>query len=430
MQLRPAPKHGRGSSWTVAPSETIRRAWPLARRLGVTRLADITGLDRIGIPVWSAVVPKSPDIISVYNGKGASHLAARAGALMEAIERQCALRPSLPTVRGSYASLAAQAPVLDPRRVTWPLAADYDGSREHHWTKAWDLANERPVLVPATLAGYVCEGRWPPPVYAATATHGLASGNCREEAICGALCEIIERDTFTLAEMLAHWRPLARRELAADPAAGPGGDDLEVWPCLDLGSAPPPVRRLMDIFARAGLSPVVRDITCGVGVPTVIAAAADESIHGTSQAHFGAGTHPVAAVAVMRALTELAQSRATDIHAVREDIVEAHDASAPEVAHTRRVAGINRSSWFHAPSRQTRPFNSMLTREHDDALEDVRWLVARLRDAGLGEVLVVDLSPPDWTVAVVRVIVPGAETWGLDRTRLGERAATWWRRHA
>jgi ribosomal protein S12 methylthiotransferase accessory factor YcaO len=430
MQLRPVPKWGRGSSWTAAPADTLRRAWPLARRLGVTRLADITGLDRLGIPVWSAVVPSSPDVISVYNGKGASHLAARTGALMEAIERQCALRPGLPTVRGSYAGLAARAPVLDPRRVTWPLAADYDEAREHHWVKAWDLAHERPVLVPATLAGYLCDARWPPAVYAATATHGLAAGNGPEEAVCSALCEIIERDTFTLAELLAHWRPLARRELAAEPRAGPGADDLEAWPCLDLASAPPPVPRLLEAFARAGLSPVVRDITCGVGVPTVVAAVADESAHGAPQAHFGAGTHPNAAVAVTRALTELAQSRAADIHAVREDIVEADDVSAPGVAHTRRVAGINRSSWFHAPSRRTRPFAQMASREHDDVLEDVRWLVARLRDAGLGEVLAVDLSPADRTVAVVRVIVPGAETWGLDRTRLGERAAVWWRRHA
>ena len=57
-----------------------------AESLGVTRLANITGLDRVGIPVYAAVVPKSDGIISVYNGKGRRPIDAKVGALMEAID--------------------------------------------------------------------------------------------------------------------------------------------------------------------------------------------------------------------------------------------------------------------------------------------------------------------------------------------------------
>ena len=60
---------------------------PHLRRIGITRLANITGLDRVGIPAYSAVVPRSQDILSVYNGKGVSDLAAKVSAAMEALER-------------------------------------------------------------------------------------------------------------------------------------------------------------------------------------------------------------------------------------------------------------------------------------------------------------------------------------------------------
>jgi len=53
---------------TVSPEETILRAKPLAERYGVTRVSDITGLDRVRIPVFSAIVPRSGDFISVYSG--------------------------------------------------------------------------------------------------------------------------------------------------------------------------------------------------------------------------------------------------------------------------------------------------------------------------------------------------------------------------
>jgi len=40
---------------------------------GITRVADITNLDRIGIPVFSSIRPMADrGAVSVYNGKGAT----------------------------------------------------------------------------------------------------------------------------------------------------------------------------------------------------------------------------------------------------------------------------------------------------------------------------------------------------------------------
>ena len=114
-----------GIERTVPAAETIRRVAKTAESLGVTRLADITGLDRIGIPVYSSVVPKSRDSLSVYNGKGARPVDAQAGALMEAIERQTALNVRPPHLEASFSELRKRANALDPKSVNQKLSDDY-----------------------------------------------------------------------------------------------------------------------------------------------------------------------------------------------------------------------------------------------------------------------------------------------------------------
>src|SRR5271170_727210 len=95
-----------GIDRVISAAETIERVAGAAESLGVTRLADITGLDRIGIPVYSSVVPKSHDVLSVYNGKGARPADAQVGALMEAIERQTALKARPAMIEGSFSDLS------------------------------------------------------------------------------------------------------------------------------------------------------------------------------------------------------------------------------------------------------------------------------------------------------------------------------------
>src|SRR6516165_9803382 len=75
----------RGTHRLVTPSETLARVRPLAARMGITRLGNITGLDRIGIPVAIAVRPNSRSV-SVSQGKGLELPQAMASALMEACE--------------------------------------------------------------------------------------------------------------------------------------------------------------------------------------------------------------------------------------------------------------------------------------------------------------------------------------------------------
>jgi YcaO-like protein with predicted kinase domain len=405
-------------------AETIRRVAQAAESLGVTRLADITGLDRIGIPVYSSVVPRSDDALSVYNGKGLRPVDAQAGALMEAVERQTALKTRLPFIEESFSTLSQKRRVLDPKKVNQKLAADYSEQQIYSWIEGVDIVSGEACWVPAKLAGYFWDDVPHLSCFEMNDTNGLASGNCREEAICHALCELAERDAWTMAELGAHQLPRQRRSLAYGPHAKDGPDDLELFPCLDLESD-----ELLDKFHQAGLFPVLRDITSDLGVPTVFASVADQHISGFPMAHSGLGSHPDINVAVRRSLTELAQSRCVDIQGVREDL-QPPDAKADTFAlHTRRVSAIDRDTWYLGQSKGRRKVSQVPSWKFGSIDEDLGFLMDRFAACGLNRIIVIDFAPEAAAYAVVRVMVPGIELWATDHGSLGPRAVEFWKKH-
>ena len=72
----------------IAPEDTIKNVESKLRIAGVTRVAEITHLDRVGIPVYSAIRPDAAEgAVSIYAGKGATKPQAKASAMMESFER-------------------------------------------------------------------------------------------------------------------------------------------------------------------------------------------------------------------------------------------------------------------------------------------------------------------------------------------------------
>jgi ribosomal protein S12 methylthiotransferase accessory factor len=264
----------------------------------------------------------------------------------------------------------------------------------------------------------------------AYSSNGLASGNCIEEAVCHALCELVERDAWTLAELRSHWIPTARRE--AFPGAfpdTPGIDDCNAYARIDLSAAGWPISELMEKFAEAGLRPVVRDISSDFGVTCVIASVVDDWVPDYPQAHSGLGAHPNARIAVVRALTELAQSRAVDIQGVREDILPAEAVPLEHERHTQRLRRVDHTRWMLREEGARRHFADVPSVEHDDIADDIRWILSGLRRAGIQSAIVVDLTEAGG-FPVVRVVVPGLEFWVMDHGKLGPRALRFWKRQA
>jgi len=409
----------------ASAAETLERAKAMADALGVTRLADITGLDRVGIPTYSAIVPRSDDIISVYTGKGLRPIDARVGALMEAIERQVVLRTRLPIIEGSYQKLKEEHDIIDPRSLNEPLQPDYSERNVYSWVFGTDLITERRVLVPAKFAGYIWSDVPHRPCIAESTSNGLASGNCREEAICHGLCELIERDSWSMAELGAHSLPWARRAVAEGSFCDSVPDDLEMFPYLELEGEP-----LLDLFHDAGLYPVLHNITSDLGIPTVFAAVPDDYLPGFPMVHCGLGTHPDARVAARRALAEAAQSRCVDIQGVREDIIPADSVATSFNLHTRRISSINWQAWFLGRSTKCHTLADLPSLVHADICLDIGHITDRLVSHGLSQIIVVDFTTPDCDFAVVRVIVPGLESWSIHLETVGKRALDYWRAHA
>ena len=286
----------------VPPDVTVRRIRSIAGRFGVTRLADVTGLDRIGIPVWMAIRPNSRSI-AVNQGKGTTVAAAQASALMEAIELSVAERTDLPVRTATAAAMAAERVWCDRcpdlLRRGKPLAAD---DEPESWIQGHDLVSARPVWVPAaaaTIDHTEADGRyW-------RSTDGLASGNTLAEAVLHGLCERIERDATALFHIGAEPK-IARNCL--DPAVTGNAELLAQ------------IARI----AQAGLVVRLFDITSDIGIPVMFATVSpppDARMDNWRRFELvsGSGCHPDPARAAIRAVTEAVQSRLTKISGARDD---------------------------------------------------------------------------------------------------------------
>src|ERR1700690_4612844 len=79
--------HLSSSLRTTPPQVTLARARARAPALGISRVTDITRLDRVGIPVYASIRPSAlPGSLCVNAGKGLRPIEAEVGAYMEAIE--------------------------------------------------------------------------------------------------------------------------------------------------------------------------------------------------------------------------------------------------------------------------------------------------------------------------------------------------------
>lgn len=402
--LRPTPKvTADGSHRSVPPEATLARVAPLMPHIGVTRVADLTGLDHLGVPVYAAIRPGDTGYnIYVHNGKGATKLQAKIGAMMEALEIFCSEQLVGESHIAPYAAFSQEARVLSPKSLVLPLRDEVPPLTDIEalpieWIRGTDLFSGEPTWVPADA---VLARQRPPgvlPLFFGS-TNGLASGNTHEEAICHALAELIERDAFSLTEI----RIQLRARLAAllhqlFPDAPPAR--REQVPDLDLASVQDEaIVALVERFRRAQLPLAVKVITSDLGVPTFLAVTTRD--YGDHLAlHTGQGCHPNAHVALTRALTEAAQSRAAHIQGSREDYVQQRHATV--------------SAWLLEPAPDSVPFDSLPSWNYTDVLDDLTFMLERLRQAGIGQAVAVDLTLPTLNVPVVRVVVPSLETLAI-----------------
>jgi ribosomal protein S12 methylthiotransferase accessory factor len=363
--------HRTGTHRVRAPRHTWAWIEPQLDRYGITRLADVTGLDTIGIPVYQAVRPAGRTL-SVAQGKGVTPLLAKVSAAMEAIEFWHAEHLAAPPETCTARSLGGVS-------YRWGAVALAPGSFVHddlplRWLIGHGLCTGSAVPVPFDLVRLdaVYREQWSPPLFAMS-SNGLASGNTVAEATVHALCEVIERDA------------------SASGAAMP--DDVRVR--LDLASVTDADCRLMlGRFAAAEIWLEVFADTAVGGVPCFEA----RGRAGTApHAFLGAGCHPDPAVALCRALTEAAQSRLTVIAGSRDDDERPYRSTI---------------SWREPRSATAHPNWTIATWEtftdrSASRPEDEVYALARVVEAATGHEPIRYVMPSPTDIPVVRVVAPG-----------------------
>lgn len=373
-----------GTHRIISPTDTIARAKPHLAQMGITRIANVTGLDRIGIPVVMVTRPNSRSV-AVSQGKGLDLDAAKASALMESIETWHAEHITHPLIYGTHDDLAENYNLSDPDELPQVAGSYFGATTRILWIEGINLIDQKGIWVPFEMvhADYTQPS---PPGHGCfhCSTNGLASGNHVLEAQCHAICEVIERDATTL------WH-----QMKPDERAGTR---------LDLESVDDPeCAEIIDRIAAAGLELVVWETTSDVGVPAFYGLLINKD--GTEQEHVGAGAgcHPSRAIALSRTLTEAVQTRLTYISGARDDLLEGEYSQAGIL--TKHHAARELISGEKA----VRNFPEIPDQNFSAVQDDFEWLVDRLKSVGIKQVISVDLTNSKLDIPVVRVIIPGLE---------------------
>lgn len=392
-------------------------------------------MDKLAIPNYSAVLPGTEDYIWVYSGKGPTKAHAKASVLMECIERYSSLPGSTKRnfIQGSYEDLSQKYSVLHPEEVVEPFNFQYRNYMPMDFLRGFELFSGESMLIPASLALFRYSPKSPAlSPFAFSHTNGLASGNVLEEAVCHSLCEVIERDAVSLAELRASAIPfnfvrtiansLKEKQYSISPVPDDQFiDDPSIFPDVVLSDVDfAPIKILVRKFEKAKIPLIIKDISSDIGIPTFNASSIEWLTHDYGYLAEGHGTHPDARIALLRAITEVSQSRAANIQGARDDLRKikyGHDNSD------------DKRAWQFTPSKNKIQFSQVRSYFNGDILDDIKLILAHLQQAGLKKAIIVDLTIAEIGIPVVRAIVPGLETFKFTKSIMGWRARRYFKKN-
>ncbi len=369
-----------GTHRTCSPEETWARISPGLDRFGISRVADVTRLDRIGIPVFQAIRPRSLNL-SVSQGKGVSAMAARVSAVMEAIELWHVEDLSDAPQEDASNRWMAERNSIPLGALRWLADARSFSDLPMPWIRLRSATRDRDGWLPRQMVelDFSAPDRLLPRMFMQT-SNGLASGNTADEARLHGLYELIERHGVFLAKQ----NPGGRT--AVDP------DSIDTPYC----------RNHIDQIVDAEMKLAIYDLTWEVDVPTVLVELVADDLPVVWR---GSGTHLCPEVALSRALTEAAQSRLTFISGARDDL--------PELAPGLWTRSVFES--FRAPEPRRR-FDELADLSTSEVGRDLERVIEKLEARDL-EPFSVDLTrarptdpgfePADLGISVVLSFVPG-----------------------
>jgi YcaO-like protein with predicted kinase domain len=366
---------------------------------GISRVADLTGLDAVGLPVHSCVRALS-ETVSIHAGKGLEPAYSRCGAIMEAIEFHAAEHPTGPfrVARSIELPEEDRLPIDEcfPTRSSvvnelTPIA----------WEEAVNVQNGAPKLVPSDLLWLVTRIKDQSLMFVQMGSNGIASGGTVEDAILSGLYEIIERDAWTLNQFLLDSGMLLTR-----------------CPLIAVSDR---VESCIRKIERADLRLHLFDITTDFEVPVFSAIILDLS--GRCAGTFGGyGCHLNAEIAALRAITEAAQARCCYISGARDDLFRR------QFLLMKRMDQAKLHEIFNELPMGS-PLSDYRNISFPDVKTELRYLLRLVKQYGVSEVFVKEMgSYLNGAVHVVRVMSPQCEPFRFDHWTPGLRCLSYAKR--
>ena len=388
----------KGTHRVIAPRKTIEINADKLKTAGITRIADITDLDRIGLPIYTAIRPTAEEGgVSIYGGKGISKDHAKASAMMEGFERYSAERQSGDeTVSAGISEISGYGEYIEPKSLNLPKELERKGLDDLtlEWSISHDLISGNDYYIPTNAVFHPYNPKGSQGRLFKSNTNGLASGNILEEAILHGMLEVIERDAWSIFE-LTH-RNYAQIDL----------DSIE----SDI------INDVISKFESEGIKIKLMDFTADVKIPTIAASADDTVTKDAGLLTLGMGTHLDPEVAILRALTEVAQSRATQINGAREDTVRADFAREAGYERMKRI-----NKFYFKEEEEKISLSDIENKSTTSITKDIEIVRDELVANDIEKILYVDLTRPELDVSVVRVIIPEMEIYAIDQSRAGYR---------
>ncbi|MBF0516262.1 MAG: YcaO-like family protein [Nitrospirae bacterium] len=384
-----------GTQRSATPKETYDTIKPYFKEVGLTRLANITGLDRIGIHTVLAIRPNSY-YLSVDAGKGFTLEAAEVSAAMECIERYVGEHATIEEINLSYKDIGSLYGLIPIENLPFINKLMFSENRADRWAIGYDIINKQEVAVPYVTVSMRGPHDRKDELYTFMfGSNGLASGNTFLEAVYMGLLETIERDAIT-----SH--SVARTYINYNP------------PRVDTKTIRFPL--VLDLIKRikeAQVHVVIYDCTVDTAIPVYLAYIYDHNRN--IGIYKGYGAHLDPEIALIRAITEAVQGRLIYISGSRDDFFRNNLISLKLSDNQRQIERLEAI----APTIDISGLKSDST---DTFEEDILICLDRLKRAGLNQAVVFDLTPKGYKVNIVRVVVPGLEGYAYKYYSPGTRA--------
>lgn len=380
------PAYTEGTHRLIPPEQTLTNIAPHLMDIGITRCADVTGLDdNLGVPTYCAIRPGGL-ILQTSNGKGLTRTSAKVSALMEAIELYHAENPEPERLRrGSYNKmLQGGLKVVNPDQIGRYYNHYFSKDFKIDWAEGKNLSTGKKILIPASAVYFGCE----PSLYN-TSTNGLASGNHIVEATLHALYELIERDAISKISENGQLKIKEKCKII---------DTATIENSL--------LKTVINRIESARSKLILLWTKSCVPIHTFWAVLLNQSpFSDRSTVNVGFGTHFDLSVAAARAITEAVQSRLSMIQGSREDIInkpvlkEENVRSSPAFKYMDNLE--NNADWQELEAKPT--FKS------NDLLENHDYLLKEMADAGHDQIMRFDLTKSKFNIPVVKVLVPSLQ---------------------